>query len=254
MGAVFEQPLNERYRLFLRVDQLFARLEHHLAGDTIWETHACLQTLIELLQTFARGDSKRELIKELERQRSAIARFHEREAVDPVALQDVLDEQQAVLDALHGLPGALGHELRGNDLLNQLQQRATAGGRPGIVELPGYQAWLQRDVAERHATIRHWLTPLHPAHAAVEQCLQVVREAIDWRTVDAPGGYYEQALEPDQAPQMLRLRLPDSTQCFPEVSAGRQRFSVRFFEQEDPADRARQVRSHVRFELSCCGV
>jgi cell division protein ZapD len=254
--GVYEQPLNERFRLFLRVEQLFERIDHHLEGDTVWDTHAALQSILELLQTVSRGDSKRELIKELDRQRAALARFDARSTVDRSRLQSVLARQQELLDALHGRTGTLGAELRANELINHLQQRATAGGRPGILELPGYQEWLQRPVAERHQTVRSWVEPLAAARAGIEQCLTLVRDAVDWQTLTVQQGFYEQPLESAQDIQLLRVRLPDAarTRRFPEVSAGRQRFTIRFFSHRTPAERATQIQEPVTFELACCGV
>lgn len=255
--GVFEQPLNERFRLFLRVEQLFERLEHHLAGHTVWDTHAALQAVLELLHTVSRGDSKRELIKELDRQRAALSRFDdERSVVDRTRLRGVLAEHQRLLDALHAHPRTLGQELRDNELVDHLQQRATAGGRPGILELPAYQEWLQRPAQERHSTLRHWLDPLEPARDAIRQCLTLVRDSVDWQSIHVTQGFYEQPLEPTQAIQLLRVRLDDVSggHRFPEISAGRQRFTVRFFQQRTPSDRSTQVNEALTFGLACCGV
>lgn len=254
--GIFEQPLNERYRLFLRMEQLFERLDHHLEGSSVWDTHALLQGLLELLHAVSRGDSKREIIKELDRQRAALSRFDHRSAVDRARLRAVLDEQRRLLEALHAQTSALGQELRENDLLNQLQQRASAGGRPGILEIPGYQEWLQRSVDERHRLVRQWLEPLGAARAAIDNCLRLVRESADWSPMKAAGGFHEQALDASQSIQVIRTRLDRDRMPhrFPEVSAGRQRFTIRFFEQASPNDRATQVRDDIAFDLACCGV
>lgn len=254
--GTFEQPLNERYRLFLRMEQMFERVDHHLQGEGVWDTHALLQGLLELLHAVSRGDSKRELIKELDRQRAVLSRYDDRSAVDHLRLRSVLDEQQQLLEALHAQRGTLGQELRDNELLTQLQQRASAGGRPGVLEIPGYQQWLQRPAEERHATVREWLAPLQAARAAIDNCLGLVRESAEWSELNAAGGFHEQALDTGQAIQVIRTRVDPERQPhrFPEVSAGRQRFTIRFFEQDTPDRRASQVRDDIAFELACCGV
>lgn len=253
---VFEQPLNERFRLMLRVEQLFERIEHHLAQDGYWDTHAALQALLELVQTVSRGDAKRELIKELDRQRAALARYDELPAVDRSRLSAILAEHERLLDGLHRNTGALGEEFRNNDLLVQLQQRATAGGRPGMLELPSYQEWLQRPAAERHDTIRRWLDPMASARGAIERALAMVRDAGEWHELVASGGFFEQPLDQGGSIQLLRVRL-DSGRAqheFPEISAGRQRFTIRFFRQGSPAERSSQPGSDVHFELAFCGL
>lgn len=253
--GVYEQPMNERYRLFLRVEQLFERLDHHLSGDRVWDTHAALIALLELFHTISRGDSKLELIKELDRQHASLSRFDERSAVDRERLRGLLDEQRRLLDALHARKGTLGQELRGNDLLNQLQQRASAGGRPGVLDLPAYQEWLQRPAAERHREVGAWLGPLDPARAAIWQCLALVRESVDWQRIEARAGFHDQPVESRQPVQLIRVRLGSAhPHRFPEISAGRQRFTIRFFEQHSPAERAAQVRENIVFDLACCSV
>ena len=113
---------------------------------------------------------------------------------------------------LHARTGTLGAELRANELLDHLQQRATAGGRPGILELPAYQEWLQRPVEERHRTVRGWLEPLEPARAAIDQCLTLVRDAVDLSPLEAPNGFYEQGLDNGRGIQLLRVRMPPDTE------------------------------------------
>lgn len=255
--AIFEQPLSERYRLFLRVEQLFMRLEHHVAGENMWDTHAALQAMLELLQTVTRGDSKRELIKELDRQRTALSRFDDQPAVDRARLGNVLHELQGLIDTLHAKTGTLGQELRTNELITQLQQRATTGGYPGVIELPSYQQWLSRPAQERRRMMESWLQPLDAARQGTDRCLQLAREAADWQEREAQSGFHEQTLEAGPPIQLLRVRLDQSARdrsCFPEISAGRQRFTIRFFEQRDPGQRPNQTRDWVRFELACCGV
>jgi len=255
--AIFEQPLSERYRLFLRVEQLFMRLDHHVAGENMWDTHAALQAMLELLQTVTRGDSKRELIKELDRQRNALSRFDDQPAVDRARLGTVLHELQRLIDTLHAKTGTLGQELRSKELITQLQQRATTGGYPGVIELPSYQQWLSRPASERRRMLESWLEPLDAARRGTDRCLQLAREAADWQEHEAQSGFHEQTLEAGPPMQLLRVRLDQSARdrtCFPEISAGRQRFTIRFFEQRDPGQRPVQTRERVRFELACCGV
>lgn len=251
---IFEQPMNERFRLMLRIEQLFERIDCHLAQSEVWETHAALQAVLELLQTVARGDSKRELIKELERQRAALNRFDDREAVDRQRLNAALAEHARLVDALHAGTGALGEELRDNDLLAQLQQRVTAGGRPGMLELPSYQEWLQRPVDERHDAIREWLGPMTAARDAISRALETVRDSGEWQDVTAEGGFFEQALNQSSPIQLLRLELDAPGNHFPEISAGRQRFTIRFFHQASPAVRATQLDDTMHFKLACCGL
>ena len=48
------------------------------------------------------------------------------------------------------------------------------------------------------------------------------------------------------------LELPDETAAFPEISAGRHRFTVRFMRQRLAEERPTQVTDDVSFRLTCC--
>ena len=67
----FEQPLNERTRTFMRVEQLFARCKFFAEKDSAWDSHFALTTLLELIGLASRGDLKRELISIIYRSCSA---------------------------------------------------------------------------------------------------------------------------------------------------------------------------------------
>jgi cell division protein ZapD len=58
----YEFPLNERMRVFIRLEQLFLQLDHFLAGSSIWDKRASVGTLVDILQVFSRHDLKAETV------------------------------------------------------------------------------------------------------------------------------------------------------------------------------------------------
>jgi len=82
----------------------------------------------------------------------------------------------------------------------------------------------------------------------------MVRDAGEWNHVTAAGGFYEQPLKQTSPIQLLRLTLEAPGHRFPEISAGRQRFTIRFYHQDSPAARAVQIDDDIEFDLACCGL
>ena len=68
----YEQPLNERIRMCLRVETLMRRFNYFetLKGD--WSAYGALVTVLEITALLERGDLKQELMKEVERQLIAL--------------------------------------------------------------------------------------------------------------------------------------------------------------------------------------
>jgi len=64
---IYEQPLNERMRTFLRLEFLYTQATYHSEMPNAWSARAAVASLLEILAITARGDSRSEVLKELER-------------------------------------------------------------------------------------------------------------------------------------------------------------------------------------------
>ncbi|HVO46467.1 MAG TPA: hypothetical protein VMT29_09030, partial [Steroidobacteraceae bacterium] len=53
---VFEQPLNERMRTFLRLDFLYNQALYHTESASQWGSRAAMSSLIDILAITMRGD------------------------------------------------------------------------------------------------------------------------------------------------------------------------------------------------------
>ena len=59
---IYEQPLNERIRTFLRLEFLFARLDHALKHNDELNNRNAIDALLSLLSVFERSDLKQEIV------------------------------------------------------------------------------------------------------------------------------------------------------------------------------------------------
>ena len=79
---VFEQPLNERMRTFLRLDFLYSQALYHNETASQWGTRAAVSSLIDILAIITRSDVRSEALKELERQLTLLGEFQSKPGVD----------------------------------------------------------------------------------------------------------------------------------------------------------------------------
>ena len=251
-NIVYEIPLNERIRTFLRFEQLMQRFEFYLEGNTQWHTHGAIYTLIEILNLTSRADLKTELIKELDRQFSNLAQLSDKPGVDKSQLQRIVSNQKKHLDRLHTMTGQLTGEINSNELINSLRNRISMPGGTCDFDLPPYHFWLSTPVGQRHKSLKDWMQPMDDIFAAVKLCLNLIRESVAPRSMVATQGFYQQNLDANLPVQMIRVILPARSQYFPETSAGKHRFSIRFFLQGDVETRASQCKDDIDFQLACC--
>lgn len=251
--VTYEHPLNERVRTMLRLEHLFGQARHYMGGNSTWDSRIFIATLMNILDVFARGDLKTEILKEVERSTNNLKRLLEYPNVDHNRLKTILRALDHVYNGLHGITAQLGHSLKEDDFLATIRQRSSIPGGTCDFDLPAYHQWLQQPTEVRAAIQSEWFSSLEAVRQAVELVLKLIRNSTEPSEEIAPGGAYQQQLDPNTPYQMIRILLPSGTNYYPEVSGGRHRFTIRFLTMAD-SKRPRQVESDIDFQVSCCNL
>jgi cell division protein ZapD len=252
--VTYEQPLNERIRTFLRVEQLMQHFDRYVTRETALDTHGALMLLLEIISLAARVDLKSELMMELKRQIANLERLDQMPQVDSGRLRGIVNRHNRLIESLHDLSGQPGGELKNNEFLNSIKQRAVIPGGVCDFDLPAYRFWLSRPAAERHAVLKTWIAPMLEIRSAILDILTLIRESATPQEAHADAGFYHQNLELSQPYQMIRILLPATAGYYPEVSAGKHRFTVRFLRQPSVDVRGMPVDEGIDFALSCCAL
>ena len=252
-SVCYEHPLNERVRKLLRLEFLLAQTRHFFAGESSWESRTTLLSMLEILDALGRGDAKGELINELERQHGQLAAFRERPEVDQGQLDTLLDHLRDLINRLHRHPGQPGQSLRDNEFLINLRQRASIPGGTCTFDLPSLQHWLLRPAPERKILLQGWFAEFELLQEAVDTLLHLIRETGRRSQEVAPKGSFERAMDPERPFQLIQIQLQPSLAVFPEISAGRHRFTIRFLSQSDMGMRPRVTEEDIAFRLALCG-
>ena len=248
----YEQPLNERIRLLLRLEFLFEKIDQTAVGDSIWESLTALQGLLEILGMAGRNEFRSDFLKELERHAALLQRLRRSTQVDTELLDAILREIALTIEGLRGLNHMALEALRRNEFLSAVRQRSAVPGGICQFDLPVLHYWLQQDSSVRSRHLNDWLEPLQPLQLAIDLLLKLVRDSAEPREVVAARGFFQQTLDSHFPNQLVRVWLPAEVGAFPEISGGRHRFTIRFMEQPDPNQRASQSKGDIQFWLACC--
>jgi cell division protein ZapD len=247
----FEHPLNERIRAFLRLEHLFKQADFFLSQDSVWTVRALVNTYLDIAGITGRSDIKSEILKELDRHLSSLARIRHQRGVDLQMLDQVLGELEGASTRLYSLEGPLGVPLRENDLLKSVAQRGSIPGGTCSFDLPQFHFWLEQSLERRRADLERWGQCLQPARDAIALLLSLTRGSSAAREVTASQGFFQENLNPENPTQMLRIGLPLDATTYPEVSGHKHRFSIRFLHSPS-SERAAQIQEDVAFLLTCC--
>ena len=251
---IYEQPLNEKVRSFLRLEKVFQQYSFHLQHGSDWNNRVAIDSILELLAFTTRSDIKLELLKELERQHTRLERLSKRPQIDQSQLASVLKNIQKRIGELQAISGQVGQDTKKVELLTAIAQKSSVPGSICDFDLPALKHWLTLAKEKRQKHIEKWFQPFGPLDRAVQLILDVLRHSTEDTEEIAQNGFFQQSLDTNQAVQLLRISIPADSICYPEISAGKHRFSVRFMKNEDPSVRPEQCQEDVNFKLKMCAI
>ena len=249
---VFEQPLNERMRTFLRLDFLYTQALHHNEMASQWGTRAAVSSLIDILAIITRSDVRSDALKELERQLTSLAEFQSKPGVDTNRLKSLITNLTRLRSELLNAGVANLQPLKDSEFLNSIKHRSSIPGGTCEFDLPDYLYWLSQPDEVRVTAFNQWLTILRPLCDAVSELIWLIRQNGRTRQETAPGGNFTITFDRENPLQLLRIVLPAATGLYPEVSGSHHRCNVRFLSWKGVTERATQADSDVKFLLTCC--
>ena len=250
--VLYEQPLNERIRTFLRLEYLFKQAAYHLKRNSEWDSRATLQCILEILAIFDNTNLKSEVFKELERHSLNLKRHERNPDIDHSHLAVLLDDIEQKMDAMHGINGQIASDLKKSEFLISIRQRSAIPGGTCDFDLPAYHYWLQQSAADRSRDLTRFLNHFDQIGQAIQLIMTLIRNSTPMKPMLASAGLYQRTLDPNLPFQMVRIALPAELPCFAELSGGRHRFTARFMLFSSLKGRATQTDQDIEFELACC--
>lgn len=243
--VLFEHPLNEKMRTWLRIEFLLQQLTVRLPlGDHADALHF-FRNAGELLDVFERGDIRTELLKELERQQRKLKAWVEVPGVDLSRIDSLRQQLKETSSMLMSAP-RVGQLMREDRLIGLVRQRLSIPGGCCSFDLPTLHVWLHMPQAHRDAQVKIWLDSLAPLVHTLAMILDLIRHSAEFRKQTSLNGFYQ---DNGEDADLLRLQLELAAQLYPQISGHKSRFAIRFL----PLDSENGVvPERLDFELACC--
>ncbi len=248
---LYDYPLNERIRTYLRLEQLFRRLVELVPRSHPLDHHYALQTIFEIMDVAARADMKSDVLKDLDRQKQQLAAYRGNPMIAEEVLDGVIRQLDDCFAQLNELAGKTGQPLTENDWLMGIRSRIGIPGGTCEFDLPGYYHWQHQSAEARQADLHRWTLPLSPLAEAIVLLLKMLRDSGSTQKVVAPGGLFQLNLPQGRTFQLLRLHIDPALGLVPEISGNRLMLSVRLMRHGDD-DRLHPAQEDASFELTLC--
>jgi cell division protein ZapD len=250
--AIFEQPLNERMRTFLRLDFLYTQALYHNEKGSPWGSRAAVGSLLDILAIMGRGDVRTDVLKELEHHQNLLNEFQNRPGIDSSRLRAVIANLTRLRDELGAVGSNWLQPLRDSEFLAAIKHRSAIPGGTCEFDLPDYFFWLNQAAELRIEAFAKWLALLRPLCDAIAEVLWLTRQNGRARQEVATGGQFNVNFDRENPFQLLRIYLPGGSPLYPEISGSHYRCSLRFLEWHGIEQRATQTEADVPFTLICC--
>lgn len=222
-NIIFEHPLNEKTRMWLRIEFLLTQLKNSktFPDDTII---SFFYTLCEILEIIERNDIRSDLCKELEVQKQKLSVWMNVNGVDTQILGTMIQQLSEFILQLNA-SSQLAINLKEDRLLSAVRQRLTIPGGCCSFDLPAFYLWRQLPQDARTEQLTAWLDHFAVLDNAISFYLTLIRQSASFKQYVYSQNFHHIG---DNEINMIRIRLPKDKHVYPQVSGHRSRYAIRF--------------------------
>lgn len=250
--GLYEQPLSERMRTFLRLEFLYQQFCFNLEQTSEWGSRSAVSSMLDIVAILGRGDVRGDVLKELERQIGVYDRYQNIAGIDEARLKRVLRNLQDLRQRLFAVGPQFMQPIRESEFLAAIKHRSAIPGGTCEFDLPDYAHWLNHNYEQRVADIDRWMKNLRPLCDGIAELLWLLREGGATSEQLATNGTFQHGMIGEGVAGLLRVSLQPGAGLYPEISGSHHRFTIRFMQWPDALQRPSQAHNDVRFRLTIC--
>ncbi|MDP4529160.1 cell division protein ZapD [Alkalimonas delamerensis] len=249
--VLYEHPLNEKVRTYLRLEHLLRQVQYHAqaseAADQSARQQAFFTSFFALLDVLERSDVRPDLLKDIERCEQALVTWSKHPSVSNDALQQMLQKAVRLQSELNR-SGKLGSPFKDDAFLAPIRQRFAMPGGACAFDVPQLHYWCHQPQAEQSLSQQKWLDQIELSRQSIDFVLTFARERGQFQQLEAVNGFYQNTT--DQY-ELLRLKYDSALGVYPTVSGNKYRFAIRFMQLSDANGRLASEKT-IPFALACC--
>ncbi|QDE32871.1 MULTISPECIES: cell division protein ZapD [Shewanella] len=239
---IYEQPLNEKIRSYLRIDNLGQQLQLYATQD---HQHQCFPSLFSLAELTERCDYRTDILKDIEKQIQLISNWRKNSNVDSVQVDRLTERLNAFKSPLQ-IQERIGCRLKQDKFITALRQRSNMTGAYCNFDLPQLHFWLGQDWQHRQLDIQNWLVQYQPLLAPISLLLELIRSTADFNLCHAQAGFFQG--DSSQPLSLIRVKINSNQNYYPTISGHRNRYAIHFVD----FNLQRHTNESVEFSLATC--
>lgn len=220
----YEFPLNERIRKFLRIEEIFSKMEAQVYAKNEFSSYSCFNTFFEIIAIASRADLKVELMQEIEKQRSKMKT--KMKTKKNIAINTELYRTRLKLEKSKTTPG---FNFGGDKFLTELKTRAASPFGIVASDFPEFQYWLKKtSEIDKKSYFENKLNDFLPIKIAITNLMQILRKNIKNNSIETNSGSLQYKLDPLLKNDLVIISLGESSKFYPSISSNKYAVNVHF--------------------------
>jgi len=213
----YEFPLNERIRKFLRIEEIFKKMEIQMLNKKEFSAHTCFSTYFDIMSCVSRADIKVELIQEIEKQRLKLK--SKIKTKKNIKIQAQLNKIRLTLENAKVISG---FNFGSDKFLHELKIRSDSPFGIVSTDFPEFQFWLEStSIADRKSYFRSKLNDFNSIRMAIITLMNILRNNVVANSIETKTEEVQCKLNPLLKNDLVIITIPTKLKCFPNISANK---------------------------------
>ena len=172
---IYEQPVTENVRNFLKCEYLFEKFNSALQQHDIWSVKSSVSTLIEISDFIFRINLKVELLKELEKNILFLNYLYENNSIHISMHDEYITKTKNCVEVLNNIIESPSKSIIDNDFLMQIKSKLHIPAGDNFFDMPAYLNFLSSNKSFIIDSINQWYLPFKPFFSSSKLLLDTKR-------------------------------------------------------------------------------
>ncbi|MFC3120943.1 cell division protein ZapD [Agaribacter flavus] len=247
--ALYEFPLCEKVRNYLRLEQLFKQLHTASTPEDTYQFLHFFKLLFDILELVERLDLRVDFMKDIDAQEKNLIHWSQHPEIDSSALDKTLQQLQHLLGQIK-LNKKLGASIKEDKFIASIRQRFAIPGGATSFDLPSLFCWMKQAPAIVQADIQRWIQQLGLIDQSVNIIMTFLRERGRFHKVLGKNGFYQGNVE-DKV-ELVRVKCTTLESYYPVLSGNTYRYGIKFMQLHPKQGTTGAVAEDISFEIARC--
>ena len=247
--ALYEFPLCEKVRNYLRLEQLFFQLKETKTAKSKYQYLRFFEVFFSLADLVDRLDLRTDFVRDIDAHERKLVHWSLHPNIDNEALEIALQNLHRLGSELKKNK-KLGASLREERFLSSIRQRFSIPGGVTSFDLPSLFCWLKQSHTCKQADMDSWINQLKLVENSLAMLLSFLREKTRFQNMTSKSGFYQGTVE-DKV-ELVRIQCDRASGIYPVVSGSRNRYGIKFMQLNPESGTSGAVTSTIEFQLACC--